>query len=41
MGTHSLELRSNVLRQPVPLTVTITENNVTENDWLDLTGQLQ
>jgi serine/threonine protein kinase len=40
-GTHSLELRSNALRNPVPLTVTITANNVTENDWLDLTGQLQ
>jgi hypothetical protein len=41
VGTHSLELRGSELRNPVPLTVTITENNVTENDWLDLTGQLQ
>jgi serine/threonine protein kinase len=41
VGSHSLELRGDALRGPVPLSVTVTENNVTENDWLDLTGQLQ
>jgi hypothetical protein len=41
VGTHSLELRGTELRAPIPLNVTVTENNVTENDWLDLTAQLQ